>query len=119
VSTINTINDKIDQTVRIYDEFYNYSEDVPAAEYDLVNSYFKSVFDTPEQADAFTVSIFRVAQESGDSALTIVQQLQGTSGPQLTISLCYYLNSVRSRATLLGVLQPAAPNFWTARNVRQ
>ncbi len=119
MSTINAINDKIDQTVRIYDEFYNYSEDVSAAEYDLVNSYFRSVFNTAEQAENFTVSIFRVAQESGDSAVSIVQQIQGSTGPQLTASLCYYLNSVRSRATLLGVLQTAAPNFWTARNVRQ
>ena len=77
-STINAINDKIDQTVRIYDEFYNYSENVPAAEYDLVNSYFKSVFDTVEQADAFTVSIFRVAQESGDSALASYSRYKAT-----------------------------------------
>lgn len=119
MATINAINTRIDQTVRIYDEFYNYAEDVPAAEYDVVNSYFKSVFNSVEQADNFTVAIFRVAQESGDNALNILQQIQGTTGPQLTASLCYYLNSVRSSATLLGVLQPAVPNFWTARNVRQ
>lgn len=119
MATINAINTKIDQTVRIYDEFYNYAEDVSAAEYDVVNSYFKSVFNSVEQAENFTVAIFRVAQESGDDALSILQQIQGTTGPQLTASLCYYLNSVRSSATLLGVLQPAVPNFWTARNVRQ
>lgn len=119
MGTVNAINTKIDQTVRIYDEFYNYAEDVPAAEYDIVNSYFKTVFNTTEQADNFTVAIFRVAQESGENALSILQQIQGPTGPQLTANLCYYLNSVRSRATLLGVLQPAVPNFWTARNVRQ
>jgi len=119
MGTINAINPRIDQTVRIYDQFYNYAEDVPAAEYDIVLSYFKSVFNTVEQAQNFTVAIFRVAEESGDNALAILDQLQGTTGPQLTASLCYYLNSVRSNATLLGVLQPSAPNFWTARNVRQ
>jgi len=119
MGTINAINPRIDQTVRIYDQFYNYAEDVPAAEYDIVLSYFKSVFNTAEQAQNFTVAIFRVAQESGVSALTILDQIQGTTGPQLTISLCYYLNSVRSNATLLGLLEPTAPNFWAARNVRQ
>lgn len=119
MATINAINTKIDQTVRIYDEFYNYAEDVPSGEYDIVNSYFKSVFNTVEAAENFTVSIFRVAQESGESAVSILQKIQGPTGPQLTANLCYYLNSVRSRATLLGVLQPAVPNFWTARNVRQ
>lgn len=119
MSTLNAINPKIDQTVRIYDEFYNYAEDVPAAEYDVVLSYFKTVFNTAEQAQNFTVAIFRVAQESQTDALTILEQIQGSTGPQLTANLCYYLNSVRSNATLLGVLEPAAPNFWTARNVRQ
>ena len=119
MSTINEINPRIDQTVRIFDQFYNYAEDVPSAEYDIVLSYFKTVFNTTEQAQNFTVAIFRVAEESGESALTILDQLQGSTGPQLTISLCYYLNSLRSNATLLGILEPSAPNFWTARNVRQ
>jgi hypothetical protein len=119
MGTINAINPQIDQTVRIYDQFYDYAEDVPAAEYDIVLSYFKSVFNTVEQAQNFTVAVFRVAEESGENVLTILDQLQGTTGPQLTATLCYYLNSVRSNATLLGVLEPSAPNFWTARNVRQ
>lgn len=119
MSTINAINPKVDQTVRIYDQFYNYDENVPSTEYDIVLSYFKSVFNTVEQAENFTVSVFRVAQESGVDALTILGELEGSTGPQLTASLCYYLNSVRSNATLLGVLQPSAPNYWTARNVRQ
>lgn len=119
MSSINEINNKIDQTVRIFDQFYNYAEDVPASEYDIVLSYFNSVFNTVEQAQNFAVAIFRVAQESGVDALTILQEIQGTTGPQLTANLCYYLNSVRSNATLLGVLEPSSPNFWTARNVRQ
>lgn len=119
MSTINAINPRIDQTVRIYDQFYNYDENVSAADYDIVLSYFKSVFNTVEAAQNFTVAIFRVAEESGENVLSILDQLQGTTGPQLTLSLCYYLNSVRSPATLLGILEPTAPNFWTARNVRQ
>ena len=119
MSTVNAINTNIDQTVRIFDQFYNYDENVSAADYDIVLSYFKSVFNTAQQAENFTVAIFRVAQESQENVIDILQQFQGQTGPQLTASLCYYLNSVRSNATLLGVLEPAAPNFWTARNVRQ
>jgi len=119
MSSVNEINPKIDQTVRVFDQFYNYDENVPAAEYDIVLSYFKTVFNKVEQAKNFTTAIFRIAQESNENALTILQSIQGQSGPQLTATLCYYLNSVRSPATLLGILQPAAPNYWTARNVRQ
>ena len=119
MGNINATNTNIDQTVRIFDQFYNYTADVPAAEYDIVWSYFKSVFNTEEQAGNFTVAWFRAAQASGVNPLTMLQQVQGQSGPQLTLTLCYYLNSVQSPATMLGILQPASPNYWAASNVRQ
>lgn len=119
MGTVNATNTNIDQTVRIFDQFYNYAENVPAAEYDIVWSYFKSVFNTDEQAQNFTVAWFRAAEASNMDAVSMLQQVEGLKGPQLSLSLCYYLNSVRSPATLLGVLAPVTPNFWAARNVRQ
>jgi hypothetical protein len=119
MGTINAANPSIDQTVRIFDQFYNYAEDIPAAEYDIVWSYFNSVFNTTEQAQNFTVAWFRAAQAAGVSAVTMLQQVEGQTGPQLTLSLAYYLNSVQSPATMLGILTPVSPNYWAARNVRQ
>jgi hypothetical protein len=119
VTSVNQFNPQIDQTVQIYDRFYEYEDVVPADRYDAVLSYFKSVMNTDEQAGNFATALFRAAQESGDNVMTLLQQLQGLTGLQLTLQLCYYLNGTRSNATLLGVLQPSAPNFWTARNVRQ
>jgi hypothetical protein len=37
----------------------------------------------------------------------------------LNINMAYYLNSIRSRATLLGVGIPVTPNYYAARNVIQ
>ena len=119
MSTINEANPKIDQTVRIFDQFYNYSANVPAMEYDIVLSYFRSVFTTTLAAENFTTSLFRVAEESDTPALTLLQSMEGQNSVELTISMAYYLNSIRSPATLLGVLTPTTPNFYTARNVRQ
>jgi hypothetical protein len=119
MSTINEVNPKIDQTVQIFDQFYNYSANVPAMEYDIVLSFFRSVFTTTLAAENFTTALFRVAEESDTSALTLLQSMEGQNSVQLTISMAYYLNSLRSPATLLGVLQPTTPNFYTARNVRQ
>ena len=119
MSTINEVNPKIDQTVHIFDQFYNYSANVPAMEYDIVLSYFRSVFTTTLAAENFTTALFRVAEASDTSALTLLQSLEGQNSVQLTISMAYYLNSIRSPATLLGVLTPTTPNFYTARNVRQ
>jgi hypothetical protein len=121
MSTVNEINPKIDQTVRIYDQFYNYSANVPAMEYDAVLSYFKSVFKTAYAAENFTTTVFRVAQETNQNAITLLQQFESTSGtePDINILMAYYLNSIRSPSTLFGVLAPTTPNFYTARNVRQ
>ena len=119
MSTINEVNPKIDQTVQIFDQFYNYSANVPAMEYDIVLSFFRSVFTTTLAAENFTTALFRVAEESDTPVLTLLQSMEGQNSVQLTITMAYYLNGLRSPATLLGVLTPTTPNFYTARNVRQ
>lgn len=119
MSSVNTTNYNIDQTVRIFDQFYDYDVNVPAAEYDVVNSYFESVMTTKQAAGNFTVSLFRVAEDTGISPLTLLQEFQGTSGVNLNVKLAYYLNQIRSRATLLGVGIPVTPNVYAARNVLQ
>jgi hypothetical protein len=119
MSTINEVNPKIDQTVQVFDRFYDYSANVPAMDYDIVLSYFRSVFTTTLAAENFTTALFRIAEESNTPVLTLLQSLEGQDSIQLTLSMAYYLNSIRSPATLLGVLTPTTPNYYTARNVRQ
>ena len=119
MSTVNTTNVNIDQTVRIFDNFYNYDVNVPAAEYDIVNSYFKSVMTSVQAAGNFTVSLFRVAQSTNVSPLTLLKSFQGVDGVDLDAQLAYYLNQLRSRATLLGVGAPVVANTYAVRNVLQ
>jgi hypothetical protein len=118
-STVNYANDNVDLTVRIYDEFYSYNANVPAAEYDIVYSFFKTVMADNKTAGNFTVSLFRVASITGIPALTLLDTFQGQSGLDLTVNMAYYLNNIRSRATLLGVNAQPVPNFYAARTVLQ
>ena len=74
---------------------------------------------TRQAAGNFTMSLFRVAQNTGIPALTLLNEFQGQNGVDLSASLAYYLNSIRSRATLLGVGVAVTPNFYQARNVLQ
>ena len=117
MGTVNAPNPSIDRTVKLFDSFYNYTQNVPAEEYDIVNSFFRSVFTTDQAAGNFTVALFRVAASSGVPVLNLLQQLEGQSSIQLTITLAYYLNSIRSPATLLGLAQPTAVNYYASRNV--
>jgi hypothetical protein len=117
MSTVNYTNPNIDLTARVYDQFYDYDVNVPAAEYDVVHSYFLSAMTSKQAAGNFTVSLFRVAETTGISPLTLLKEFQGLNGTNLSASLAYYLNSIRSRATLLGVGVAVVPNFYQARNV--
>ena len=119
MSTVNYTNPNKDLTVRLFDQFYSYEVDVPANEYDVVHSYFVSVMTTRQAAGNFTMSLFRVAQNTGIPALTLLKEFQGKNGVDLSASLAYYLNCIRSRATLLGVGVAVTPNLYQARNVLQ
>jgi len=55
MSSINNTNYNIDQTVRVFDSFYEYDVNVPAAEYDIVYSYFRREMTTANAAGNFTV----------------------------------------------------------------
>lgn len=118
--SINYTNYNIDQTVRVFDAFYDYDVDIPVGDYDIVNSYFRSVMTTQQAADNFTASLFRVAQDTKIPALTLLETFQASGAElDLNINMAYYLNSIRSRATLLGVGIPVTPNYYAARNVVQ
>lgn len=119
MGTVNYANPKTDQTVTIFDNFYNYEVVVPQAEYDAVYSFLRSVFKTAAAAANFTVSVFRISQESDIPVMTLLEELQGQSTIQLTTTLAYYLNNLRSPSTLLGVNVTVVPNYYVARNVRQ
>jgi hypothetical protein len=119
MSTVNSTNYNQDLTVRVFDRFYEYEANIPVNEYDVVHSFFLSNMKTPTAAGNFTVTLFRVSQDTGIPALTLLQGFQGQAGVNLTANLAYYLNLIRNRATLLGVGVPVQANFYAARNVTQ
>ena len=117
MTTVNYANPKTDLTVRVFDSFYDYDVNVPAAEYDVVHSYFLSTMTTKQAAGNFTVSLFKVAEDTGIPVLTLLEDMKTNNGMNINVNLAYYLNSIRSRATLLGVGAAVTPNFYQARNV--
>lgn len=120
MASINYTNKNIDQTVRLFDAFYEVDVNVPAAEYDIVNSYFKTQMTDPVAADNFTSSLFLVSGSTGTPVLTLLQAFEnGGANMSLNLTMAYYLNQIRSAATLLGIGVAYAPNVYAARNVLQ
>jgi len=118
MASVNAINNKTDLTVQIFDRFYGYQQQVPVDAYDAVLSYFKSVFGSAEAAGNFTVSVFRISHSTNIPVMNLLQQFQGQSAPEITLTLAYYLNGIRSRSTLLGLNVPTQPNYYVSRNIR-
>jgi hypothetical protein len=119
MASINYTNYNLDQTVRVFDEFYEYELTIPANEYDIVHSFFLQEMSDKTAAGNFTVSLFRVAEQTKIPALDLLAGFSGTNGMSLNANLAYYLNSIRNKATLLGVGVAVTPNFYAARNVVQ
>jgi hypothetical protein len=119
MSSVNVPNYNIDLTVRVFDDFYGYEQFVNAADWDVVLSYFKSIYTTTLAAENFATALFRVSNEQSIPVLSLLEQLQtANSGAELNLTLSYYLNNQRSNSTLLGTSQPVQPNYYAARNVR-
>jgi len=117
MGSVNAINTSVDLTVRVFDEFYNFGLEVDGNDYDAVNSFFESIFLDQEAAQNLTVTFFRIAKETNTPVMTLLEQVQGQSAIEVTATLAYYLNGLRSPSTLLGVNVPVTPNYYTARNV--
>lgn len=119
MSTVNDTNYNIDLTVRVFDDFYGFEQVVNASEWDVVFSYFKSIYTTTVAAENFATALFRVSNQESIPVLTLLEQMQASDGQaEIDLTLAYYLNNQRSNSTLLGVSQPVQPNFYAARNVR-
>jgi hypothetical protein len=117
MSTVNYPNPGADNTVKVFDNFYNFAVDVPVNEYDLVFSFFNKIFDDSSAAKNFTASFFQITYESNIPVQELLAQIQNKDQLELSSVFAYYLNNLRSKATLLGVSSIVTPRYYAARNV--
>lgn len=118
--TGNTLNDvrlNDGKNVRITDEFLRSDFIVSQEEYDVVLSFFMKVMKSEEAAEAFTVSLFQVSRQVGAPVVELLKQLKNKDEIEMTAQIAYYMNGIRSAATLLGVTEIVEPNWYAARNV--
>lgn len=110
----------IDQTIRIFDGFYQKNIVVNAGDFDIVYGYFSSVCDTKKIAGNFTSVLFMIAQDTGNNVLDLLAIIKGSENKlQMNQVICYYLNSLKSKSALFGVGIIPQANQPAARNVVQ
>ena len=117
--TIDSPKTNLDNTVRIFDNFYNFTVSAGAGEYDIVSSYFISVCKNTAVANNFTAFLFRIASLTEISVLTLLDEIKGTAQNSLQVNaiIAYYLNSFKSKTSLYGVSTLPQPNESVQRNI--
>lgn len=115
--SIDTSANSLDQTVRIFDNFYNFNLLVPSNQYDIVHSYFVETCDTKTIADNFTTFFFKIAQDTGIPATTLLESIKGQTKLDMNRTIAYYLNSFKSKSALYGISFVPQPNLPVARNI--
>ncbi len=107
----------LDQTVKIFDDFYGFNLVINGGEYDVVHSYFVGVCSTKQIADNFTVYLFRISQETDIPVLTLLNYIKGLEKMEMNAVITYYLNTFKSKTTLYGFGVIPQPNYPVARNI--
>ena len=113
------IRKSLDQTVRIFDTFYDVNLVVNGNEYDLVLGYFITVSATKAIAQNFTAALFRISNDTKIPALELLVSLRGVTLMEMNQIMAYYLNSFKSRTTLYGISIVPTPNQVIQRNIVQ
>lgn len=107
----------LDNTVQLFDKFYNSTVSVGANEYDVVLSYFKTVCKTNNAALNFTYILFKISSLTEEPVVTLLDYLKGKSGVEVNSIMAYYLNTISSKHTLYGISNVPLPNPSVQRNV--
>lgn len=114
-----TVDNPVDRTIKIFDQFYNNNLVINANEYSLVLSYFKNVCATNDIAENYTSIFFRIAQEVGINPVELLELVKTNAQDKLSLSkvFCYYLNTFKSKSSLYGLAILPKPVLPVARNV--
>lgn len=109
----------MDQTVRIFNEFYNLRLVVSANEYEIVNSFFRGYTTSDSVAKNFTEILFRIANQTGIDVLELLDSFDATDSMKTTVMMAYYLNSFSDKTVLYGVNNLIIANQAVERNIVQ
>jgi len=107
----------LDNTVKIFDSFYDSTISVNANEYEIVYSFFRQNTESEEVAKSFTENLFRISNLTDKNALELLQSFESGNSMKITLTMAYYLNSVSNKTVLYGVSNVLSPNESSQRNI--
>lgn len=106
-------------TQQVFDSFYQINLTVPADQWEIVLSWFRSICATEQIAQNFTGYVFIISNNTKINPLDLLNQLQGLTGIEIDAVMAFYLNNVKTKSALYGVANLLTPNRYVQRNIIQ
>lgn len=116
-NTIDAPRSQLDNTVRVFDQFYNFDLVVDANQYEIIYSYFYEVSASKSIAKNFTTMLFRIASITKENPMNLLGYITGSNKIETTGLMAYYLNSIKSKTVLYGISVEPTPNQTVQRNI--
>lgn len=115
--TLDQPQTQLDNSVKIFNQFYNTELVINSSEYEIVYSYFQNMSKSSNIAKNFTVFIFRISDFTNIPVLELLDYISGKSTVEANSLIAYYLNSMKSKTALYGIGAVPQPNQSILRNV--
>lgn len=110
----------IDNTVKIFNSFYDIDLAVNANEFEIVNSFFSEKITDSKLAKSLTESIFKISTITNINSLELLKTFESNDQLSILVNMAYYLNSINDNKTVMyGVNSLLAPNEKVQRNIVQ
>lgn len=109
----------VDNTVKIFDQFYDLNLVVNADQYEIVYSFFKGYTTNIATARSFTTTLFLIANQTQTNVLELLDTFERGDKLKVSLTMAYYLNSVSNKTVMFGVNNIITPNNSVQRNIIQ
>ncbi len=109
----------VDQTIRIFNEFYDLKLVVSANEYEIVRAFFMNYTTSDAVAKSYTETLFRISNQTDIPVLTLLDSFQAEDSMKVTLTMAYYLNSFSDKTVMFGINNIITANQQVERNILQ
>jgi hypothetical protein len=108
-----------DQTVNVFNKFYDLNLNVSANTYEIVLAFFRALTSSDKTAKAYAENLFRIANELNVDVLELLDTFDAHDSMKVSLTMAYYLNSFSDKTVMYGVTNVITPNQVVARNIVQ
>lgn len=115
--SIDEAKSDLDETVALFDSFYNTELVINASEYEIVQSFFIDLTGSFNIAKNFSYFIFRIAALTDKHVFELLDYIKGKNKLEVNYLMAYYLNGVKTKTALYGISNNPIPNQNVQRNI--